>query len=97
AGKELGEVEDRLLGDVLSCRNAALPGGCGRTPGCSACAIRSHVEDTYATGTPHERVPAVLHRAGGDVPLVVSTRRVKEGVPLRVETAGRYFEADGPR
>lgn len=83
-GKDLARIEGSLLGDVFGCRNAGLPGGCGKTPECSTCLIRRTVEDTYANGTEHAAVPAVLRKPTGDLPLTISTRRVKEGVLLRL-------------
>lgn len=81
-GKDLGGIEETLLGDVFGCRNAGLPGGCGKTPECSSCTIRNTIEDTFKNGTLHESVPAVLRKPTGDVPTTISTRRVKEGVLL---------------
>ena len=57
-GKELAAIENRLGGDVFACANADLPGGCGRTQHCKACAIRNSVNETLATGTSVVRVPA---------------------------------------
>lgn len=88
AGKGLREIEGRLFGDIFDCRNAPLPGGCGKTSRCSTCVIRANIEDTFKTGTAHEAAPAVVHKDTGEaVPLRVSTRRVKQGVLLRVEPA----------
>lgn len=78
-------------GDVLECANARLPGGCGHTVHCRGCTIRFAVADTYATGTPHDRVPAIAD----DVPIDdsqpvrywVSTRKHGELVLLRVDDA----------
>lgn len=83
-GKDLAAIEGHLLGDVFGCRNARQPGGCGKTPACSTCLIRRTVEDTYANGTEHAAVHAVLRKPTGDVPLTISTRRVKEGVLLKL-------------
>jgi hypothetical protein len=44
-GKPLDELMDCLAGDVFGCRNASLPGGCGKTVCCSGCVIRSHGQE----------------------------------------------------
>lgn len=88
-GKDLTDIEGRLIGEILSCRNAALPGGCGKTSVCRGCSIRSTVEDTFKTGTPHVKVPAVYRKeTGKPIALTISTRRFKEGVLLRIDSAG---------
>lgn len=86
--KEPDGVEGRLLGEVFDCLDASGPGGCGKAPRCAGCSLILKVEDTFKTGTPHENFPAVLRKEGGEtLRFAVSTRRVKEGVLLRVDPA----------
>lgn len=83
-GKPLPEIEERPLGDVLGCPHARRGGG--HDPyDCATCSIRAPIEDTLRTGTPHEGVPAFLRLPTGYVPLFITTRRVKEGVLLRLD------------
>ncbi len=88
-GKELTAIEDRLSGDVFECANADLPGGCGKTQHCKACAIRNSVNTARATGKGVKRAPA--HQ---DVKTpngiqrrnyLVSTERVGDSVLLRID------------
>lgn len=88
-GKELSAIEDRLGGDVFECKNADLPGGCGKTEHCKACAIRNSVEGTLATGCGVERAPAhqdvKTHEGVQRKRLLISTERVGDFVMLRID------------
>jgi PAS domain-containing protein len=88
-GKEAGDVEDQLGGDVIECVNARLPGGCGRTVHCEACAIRNAVSETIATGRPLTNVPASkdirTDRGVVQKRLFISTERAGTLVLLRIE------------
>lgn len=88
---ESERVQGLLGGEIFQCVNASLPGGCGRTLRCSACAIRKAVEHTHATGEALERVPASLTTGsvGAEVPkdLQVSTEKVGDRVLLKIEPA----------
>ncbi|MFC1640347.1 hypothetical protein ACFL3B_06255 [Gemmatimonadota bacterium] len=88
-GKELTVIEDMLAGDVFECANADLPGGCGKTQHCKACAIRNSVTETLATGKSVERVPAYqLKKAANGVQAkryLISTERVGTSVMLRID------------
>lgn len=87
-----------LVGEVFECANASLPGGCGRTVHCSACAIRRSLEETWESGRPLDRIPATLKPVDGDpdgqVELEISTRRVGERVLLTVHRIGRRQQED---
>lgn len=88
-GKELTAIEDRLGGDVFECANADLPGGCGKTEHCKACAIRNSVEETLASGYGVERAPAHqdIKTASGvqQKRFLISTERVGDVVLLRID------------
>ena len=92
-GSNLPRVRLRLGGDVLECARARLPGGCGRSEHCSACAIRGSVESTYRTGEEHRQVVAdqLVHRGSGPdqpVRLVISTQKSGDAVLLRIDQVG---------
>lgn len=76
-------------GDVLECAYARLPGGCGNTEHCKACAIRRTVTTTYATGKSQENVPAYqdIVTPGGtrEVRFLISTEKVGNFVLLRID------------
>lgn len=50
--KEQREITGDLGGEVISCRHAREPGGCGQTEHCRSCAIRLAVMHTWETGEP---------------------------------------------
>jgi len=81
-------VQHELLGDVFTCVNSRMPGGCGRTIHCSGCAIRRAVTHTFATGDP-QVFPATLAVGDPDQPaqidLVITTIKTEGMVLLRLE------------
>ncbi|TBR24856.1 hypothetical protein EPO15_03245 [bacterium] len=81
-GRELPDIEDRVLGEIFGCPHAGKPGGCPDPGDCAPCSVQVPVEDTLRNGTPHEDVPAVLRVESRYIPLYVTTRRVKGGVLL---------------
>lgn len=55
----LPEIEGLLVGDVMECAHARLPGGCGNAGVCvMGCALRRIVLETFATGKSAEGVEA---------------------------------------
>ena len=79
----------RYGGDVLECAYARLPGGCGNTEHCKACAIRRTVTTTHATGDSKTNVPAYqdIVTPGGtrEVRFLISTEKVGNFVLLRID------------
>ena len=79
----------RFGGDVLECAYARLPGGCGNTEHCKACAIRRTVTATHATGDSKENVPAyqdiVTPVGTREVRFLISTEKVGSFVLLRID------------
>jgi PAS domain-containing protein len=88
-GKKPGDVDGQLGGDAFECVYAKLPGGCGKTVHCKACAIRLTVTDTAQTGQSHFRVPAYpdLHLVTDDkrIQFYISTRKVGDSVFLIID------------
>lgn len=91
-GKDPSQVRGQRGGDVFECAYAHLPGGCGQTVHCSACAIRRAVTETFITGKSLHRVPAYLNR---DLPtqflqlgLLISTEKAWGMVLLRIDHIG---------
>jgi hypothetical protein len=89
--KDLAAIEGRLGGQVFECRYARLPGGCGRTLHCKACAIRRTVTRTAETGESCTRVPAFMDLGdiSGDrtIRFLISTEKVNDVVLLRIDDA----------
>lgn len=81
-GRAPHDVVGLLGGEAMECAYARLPGGCGKTAHCAACAIRNSVTRTHQTGQPLRRVPATLRRRDQVHALLVST--VLEGRVVRV-------------
>jgi PAS domain-containing protein len=87
-GREPGEVVGLLGGEAMECAYARLPGGCGKTAHCPACAIRNSVTATHQTGKPLVRVPATLRRRDQSVhDLLISTTREDRVVKVVIEPA----------
>jgi hypothetical protein len=89
--KELTAIEGRLAGNAFECRNAKLPGGCGRTLHCKTCTIRRCVTKTAETGESCLRVPAFIDLADISkdmtVRFLISTEKVNDVVLLRIDDA----------
>ncbi len=53
-----GKTEEELIGclggDALRCCHSFEGKGCGTTPDCTLCPIRTRVDKTFLTGTPHQ-------------------------------------------
>ncbi|MEW5773314.1 MAG: PAS domain S-box protein [Thermodesulfobacteriota bacterium] len=71
AGRKRASILGLLGGEVLRCLNASLPEGCGRTPACSNCPVRTQVMRTFASGE-------WVHHAEA------SLDALREGAPQRV-------------
>ena len=88
-GKRAEEIRGRPGGNVFECRNAYLPGGCGKTIHCKSCTIRNTVTDTMLSGRSHIRIPAFLDTAdlSGDkrIRFLISTEKSGEAVLLRID------------
>jgi len=84
------KIEGSLPGDVVECRWARLPGGCGKQTHCLGCVLRACVNKTFETGQSIFRQEAWLDRMTPDgkdrrVRLVVSTVKRNEVVFMRID------------
>jgi PAS domain-containing protein len=88
-GKEHGEIEDRLGGEVIECVYSDFPGGCGKTEHCKACTIRNSLAETVTTGRSLRRVPAYQYIKTPDgirrKRINISTEKKGEYVLLRID------------
>jgi hypothetical protein len=91
-GRDLSSSAGTLGGDLLACARARLPGGCGKTEHCAACALRRTVSEVHATGRAVLRAPAWLERrpadGGGKIALLVSAEKAGDVVLLRIDRMG---------
>jgi len=69
--REQLEICGELAGDVIGCRHAREPGGCGRTQHCKSCTIRQCVTHTLNPGE------ACRKKAYADIGIVTGDRRVR--------------------
>ncbi len=67
--RKKNELRGMLCGDVVKCRHSKEGTGCGSTPACSVCPVRTRIEATFRTGKPHreEEGRMVLVSDGRDV------------------------------
>jgi hypothetical protein len=84
-GKADMTVVNSTPGEVVECRYAFLPEGCGETIHCSGCVIRRAIVETFKTGQVQDRVPALLQRNDKDIGLYITTERVGDVVLLRID------------
>ena len=88
-GKNPPEIRGHYAGEVMECAYAALPGGCGRTEHCKACAIRRAVTNTHVTGASHVRETTCrsVHTSCGirETRSRISTEKVGPFVLLRID------------
>ena len=88
-GPRLEGCPGQYGGDVLECAYARLPGGCGNTEHCKACAIRNTVTSTQTTGVGQVNVPAYqdILTPGGirEVRFLISTEKVGNFILLRID------------
>lgn len=89
AQKPIHEITGNLCGRIFECKNAFLPGGCGKTVFCLGCAIRRAVNETKETGKPVTRRPAVVRRGpksgNEEVRFFVSTKTDNGVILLRLD------------
>lgn len=87
--KHSHDIIKELGGDVFECAYARLPERCGRTIHCSGCTIRKAVKETFQTGEPRIKVPAILNQDDEDEPsvayLTITTVKSDEVVFLRID------------
>ena len=86
--QDMSKIINSLAGDVISCENARLPGGCGRTQNCRACVINNSVSTTLSgpvevTGAPaHQTI--VRDGEHAQQTFLISTQRVGDRIMVQV-------------
>jgi PAS domain-containing protein len=88
--RPLADIENFLPGEAMECINARLPGGCGQTVHCQACALRNTLNKTIMTGVDLEKVPAYqdVYQKDGSVArrlLLISTEKLEDFILLRID------------
>ncbi len=88
-GKSDRQLSGLLGGEVMECRFARLPEGCGNTVHCKTCAIRNTVMAVMQSGEPLEKVKAYLNRIDREVELTISAYKRGPVVLLMVDEPKR--------
>ena len=82
-------MADQLAGDVIHCKYASFPEGCGETIHCAGCAIRNTAERTYKTGQSTRNVEAynILNTPTGPkhMRILISTEKIGNRVLLQID------------
>ena len=89
-GLDQSGVGDRLCGQVVQCRWACSPGGCGSTEHCLACSIRGMIRAAFESDETFARRPAYVERESTDgavrrVTLHLTSERRGDVVLLRID------------
>jgi len=89
AGKMMGkrpeEMGGLLGGEVMECKYARLPEGCGRTIHYPTCTVRKTVLATISTGSDQISVPAFIEQDSGTLQMQISTFLEGDLVKIVVE------------
>jgi len=94
-GTDPRTLSGQKWGDIIACRHASNPNGCGRGIHCKSCTIRRTVEMTKMTGRPMVRVRAYPDTQVGVPPgelrpyIEISTEKVGDLVLLRIDERGQ--------
>jgi hypothetical protein len=83
-GKPPSATDGMLGGLVLDCVNSRRPEGCGKTPHCGDCSLRTLIRKTHEAGEPLVDEHVFIDHGGRTTRYRVSTRRLGEIVELRV-------------
>lgn len=84
-GKNDHEVTGLLGGEVMECKFARLPEGCGKTEHCLECTIRNTVMETHETGRPKQSRRCYLNRDDKRYTVILSALKKGDFVQLVVE------------
>lgn len=83
------ELEGKRTGDVFTCENAGLPGGCGHTKKCGGCQMLGLIKKTFESETSFNNVAVRLNRNDHGMPeelnLQLSTEKVNDLVLMRID------------
>lgn len=87
--RPLLDIENHLIGDAMECLNARLPGGCGQTVHCQACALKKALDRTME-GHDAITVPAYhdFYQEDGSVTrryFSITTEKLDDFILLRLD------------
>lgn len=87
--REREQLEQNRTGDIFTCENAHLPGGCGHTDQCGGCQMLQLITDTYEGNNHFDPVPVTITRIQGEtrqeLNLQLTTEKVNDLVLLKID------------
>lgn len=88
-GKDHQHFKQKKTGDIFTCENAHLPGGCGYTDKCGGCQLIKLINDTYEGENHFEHVPITITQQKDNtrqkVNLKLTTEKVNGLVLMRID------------
>lgn len=82
-------LENKRTGDIFTCENATLTGGCGHTEKCGGCQMLQLINNTYDSNHVFSNIPVTLSRNSDkmreELNLHVSTEKVNGLVLMRID------------
>lgn len=88
------QLENKRTGDIFTCENARLTGGCGHTEKCGGCQMLQLINDTYDSQDNFSNIPVTLTRkvdnTREELNLRVSTEKINGLVLMRID----HFDAE---
>ena len=87
--REHPHLNQKRIGDVFSCENAHLEGGCGHTVRCGGCQMLQLINDTYEGKNTFDHVPVTLIEKQGEtrhkLDLELTTEKINGLVLMRID------------
>lgn len=91
-GRPVASLLGLQPGEVLECKHASEPAGCGKTSHCGACAVRLALNYTVSHGRGCEHMPATLECTHKGRPAIrrftLSTQKIGDMVRILMEDDG---------
>ena len=88
-GKEHESLSQNRTGDIFTCENAHLAGGCGHTQKCGGCQMLDLISKTYHGKNSFSHVPVKLVQKNGDtsqeLDLKLTTENINGMVLMRID------------
>lgn len=84
-GKSVEESTGLLGGEVMECRYARLPEGCGNSSHCEACTIRRAVISVMKTGKSIHHIPVQLEQGNQILDMVITAKKLDNIVQLVID------------
>lgn len=83
------QLQNKRTGDVFTCENAELPGGCGHTEKCGGCQMLQLINNTFDGQNHFSNIPITLTRNKDHIQeelnLRISTEKVNGLVLVRID------------